>query len=532
MMKAAQLRQAILQAAVQGKLVPQNPHDEPASVLLERMRAEKAKLIKEGKLKKEKPQPPITQDEIPYDLPNGWVWCRLGDIALTIGGFAFKSTSYTQDGARVVRISDFDECQFIDNKIIRHPYIDSLSSFKILHGDILLAMTGGTVGKSLYVTSVPELMLLNQRVALIRSFIMPEYVDINIKSPKIQNLIHTSKNSTNDNISMEDIREFCIPIPSVAEQQRIVAEVKELMAMCDELEAAEKELDALDEHFMEYLPKSILQAAVQGKLVPQNPSDEPASVLLERIRAEKAKLIKAGKLKKEKPLPPITADEIPYDLPDGWEWCRLGEIINLLSGRDLATSQFNSENEGIPYVTGASALCDESILIERWTTFPAVVSEKGDLLVSCKGTVGKMAFNDIGKCHIARQIMAVRIFSSDIDEFYLSVFIKSYVSKLAIQARSIIPGISREDILNAMVPLPPLAEQQRIVAKVDELMTLCANLKTVAENVEMSETKQTTIIPLGRPQDNEPLRMAARGTVNKEVSEAHRKAREDMFNDD
>ena len=305
--------------------------------------------------------------------------------------------------------------------------------------------------------------------------------------------------------------------------------------MCDELEAAEKEFASLEANLAEYLPKSILQAAVRGKLVPQCIHDEPASELLKRIQAEKSRLIKSGKLKKEKPLPPISEEEIPYDLPDGWEWCRLGEIICLLSGRDLETKMFNDTGHGIPYITGASCINDGDILITRWTETPITISIFDDLIISCKGTIGKLAFNKIGDCHIARQLMAIRFFSKAVEKKFVKLFLASYVNNLIIQAKSMIPGISREDVLFAPLPLPPLAEQQRIVAKIDELITLCEQLKNIDPDSALPlPDMQQLLPPLEIPPSSEleeQYAMAARGDVSTTETKEHRQAIEDLFGD-
>lgn len=238
------------------------------------------------------------------------------------------------------------------------------------------------------------------------------------------------------------------------------------------------------------LKNSILQWAIQGKLVPQDPTAEPASKLLERIRTEKAQLIKEGKLKKGQPTshiyrndegsyyekvgskdPVCINHEIPFDLPSGWEWCRLGSIIDLLSGRDLTPQDYNNSECGIPYITGASNFNNEKLIINRWTPSPITVSNYGDLLITCKGTIGAMAFNTVGDIHIARQVMALSTII-EVDILYVKQFLESYVSNLANKARSIIPGILREDLLSSLFPLPPLEEQKRIVARIEELMPL------------------------------------------------------------
>jgi type I restriction enzyme S subunit len=309
------LRELILELAVRGKLVPQEPKDEPASALLKKIAKEKQQLVKEGKIKKQKPLPEISEDEKPFELPKGWEWVKLGNIAEVNGGFAFKSAKYSNDGVRVVRISDFDEKGFKNDKIVRYPFSDDLNSFRLEAENILMAMTGGTVGKSLLVKILPEPMVVNQRVATIKIMdrVIPEYINSLIRTDLIQNLIQEAKNSTNDNISMGDITGFLMPLPPISEQHRIVAKVDELMALCDQLEqqqiessdthqtlvetllatltnaADQKECakawqriaDQFDilfttEHSIEHLKQTILQLAVMGKLVPQDPNDLPA----------------------------------------------------------------------------------------------------------------------------------------------------------------------------------------------------------------------------------------------------------------
>ena len=225
--------------------------------------------------------------------------------------------------------------------------------------------------------------------------------------------------------------------------------------------------------------------AIKGKLVPQDPNDEPASVLLEHIRAEKQQLIKEGKIKKDKndsvifkgadnryyekvgsEVKDIT-EAIDLGCPRNWTFVRLRDLIELISGRDLLPAQYNSDKIGIPYITGASNLLNERIIINRWTDTPSVVSHKGDLLITCKGTIGEMVFNNIGDVHIARQIMSIRCIG--VNSLFIMLVLKSYVSQLQSGAKSFIPGISRDDILKLPFIMPPLAEQARIVNRVEEL---------------------------------------------------------------
>lgn len=232
------------------------------------------------------------------------------------------------------------------------------------------------------------------------------------------------------------------------------------------------------------LRKSVLQAAVEGKLVPQNREDEPASVLLEKINEEKNLYTEKINIKEENQLSSIVENETPYELPENWAWVKLGKVILLISGRDLETSEYNSLNKGLPYITGASNIVDGQILINRWVENPKVISELDDLLISCKGTIGKTAINDIGDCHIARQIMSIRLFGDYIDKHYLKIFIDNYVAELERKAKSIIPGITRDDILSICFALPPIEEQKRIVSKVEELMAKIDEFETIEKELE------------------------------------------------
>ena len=226
----------------------------------------------------------------------------------------------------------------------------------------------------------------------------------------------------------------------------------------------------------------ILGLAIRGKLVPQNPNDEPASVLLERIRAEKEELIKQGKIKRDKKESVIfKGDDNSYyqDLPETWELVNFKDCATLISGRDLNKNEYNAESIGIPYITGASNFINENILINRWTTVPKIVSEVNDILITCKGTVGELAINKYGNIHIARQIMAIRIYKN-INLEYIKFFLESIVMEIKKTANGLIPGISRDDILSLNIPLPPLAEQKRIV---DEIEKIFATLDDIENQV-------------------------------------------------
>ena len=239
------------------------------------------------------------------------------------------------------------------------------------------------------------------------------------------------------------------------------------------------------------LKNSILQWAIQGKLVPQDPNDEPASVLLEKIRTEKARLVKEGKIKKDKNESFIFRgddnsyyekflatgevkcidEEIPFEIPKGWEWSKLSNVIELLSGQDFIPEKYNSSNQGIPYITGASNIVNGNLAINRWTETPTVIGKLGDLLIVCKGSgVGKMCICNVDKIHIARQIQIIRNFSNAISLSYVKSVVEANLQTIISNAQGVIPGISREHILNLLIPLPPTNEQYEIDKKLQEIL--------------------------------------------------------------
>ena len=493
-MKADTLKKSILQYAMQGELVSQDPSDEPASELLKRIKAQKEQLIKEGKIKKEKPLPPITQDEIPYDLPLGWEWVRLGDISMVNGGYAFKSSEYKNVGIRVVRISDFNELGFVNNNIVRYDYNRKLDDYLLEEKNIILCMTGGTVGKSLFIKNLTEPMVTNQRVGTIKILgVIEDYINYSILSPLTQQVITESKNSTNDNISIETIKNFLIPLPPLAEQKRIVERLEEILPLVDEYGKNEEILSEMNQKLPKQIRQSILQYAVQGKLVEQNPQDEPASELLKRIKAQKDQLIKDGKIKKEKPLPPITQDEIPYDLPQGWEWVRISEIMTFENGDRSKNypTEVDYKSQGIPFY-GAKDIINNKlsktndlrfISIEKFDSLRSGKLRDKDIVCLIRGSVGKWAeftkTDSLTTGFINAQMVILRLLNLNLFN-YLKIYLSSPLYLMQINNRisgSAVAQMSAKDLSEFIIPLPPLAEQKRIVAKVEELMTLVNKLE-------------------------------------------------------
>lgn len=352
-----------------------------------------------------------------------------------------------------------------------------------------------------------------------------------------------SVGTTMSNLNHAILKSIYFPLPPIKLQQRIVSKVNELMALCDELEATEKELDALESHFFDYLPKSILQAAVQGKLVPQDKNDEPASELLKRIQDEKDALIKEGKLKKEKPLPPITEDEIPYDLPDGWVWCR---AIDVCSYIQRGKSPTYSETKTYPVVSQKCVQWKGMDMSKARFIAPETVSKyeesrkltTGDLLWNStgQGTLGRIAIYDerlnpykyaVADSHVT-VLRPLQVLSKYMYYWFAGPEVQSTIEERATGSTKQIE-LATSTIMSYIFPLPPLEEQQRIVTKVDELMALCDELKRVADQ----PINHDNVIPFpAEPKENiEPIAMAARGKVEG-ISDQAKQAIEDLFGED
>jgi len=499
------LRELILELAVRGLLVPQDPNDEPASVLLEKVAAEKEQLIKDGKIKKQKALPEISEDEKPFELPLGWEWMHFGRAyELEYGNNlpqAKRSNSgeYPVYGSNGIVGTHNEYC--VENPCIVVGRKGSAGALNLENGH------GCWVTDVAYSITPPTSLLLR-------------FVLIQLHTLGLESLGKGIKPGLNRN----EAYKLCLAFPPEAEQPRIVAKVDELMALCDQLEQqTESSLSAhqtlvetllntllnadqnsfdqaweriaqhfdvlfTTEHSIDQLKQTILQLAVMGKLVPQDPNDEPASVLLEKIAAEKEQLIKNKVIKKQKTLPPIGDDEKPFELPVGWKWVRLGSIISLISGQHLKPSEYfetKSEN-AVPYITGPAEFGVLNPTYSKFTNEKRALAEDGDILITCKGSgLGKwnIAHETIA---ISRQLMAIR--PINLDEEYLRLIIDSKYELFQSKGVGIaIPGISREDITEVLIGLPSEAELHRITEKVSKLMLICIGLK---DRIRKSQTTQ------------------------------------------
>lgn len=474
---ASDLRQSVLQAAMQGKLTTQKAEDGDAKDLLLAIRAEKEKLVQEKKIKKGKPLAPITDEEIPFDIPDNWVWCRLEDLSYFIGDGIHGTPQYSPSGTFFfINGNNLNQGKIQIKNTTKKVSDDEASKYAVnLNENTLLVSINGTLGN--YAFYQEEKILLGKSACYITLHpdVFKYYLALLIQTSYFQQYaLGVATGSTIKNVSLKAMRYFTVPLPPLPEQQRIVARVEVLMKEIDELEQTEKELEAIKAAFPADMKASLLQAAMEGKLTEQKAEDGDARGLLLAIREEKEKLVKEKKGKREKPLAPITDEEIPFDIPENWVWCRLGDCIKLLSGQDLTPDKYNASGKGTIYITGASNIENGRITVNRWTEFPRAIAHKGELLITCKGTIGEMCFLNIDKVHIARQIMSIKEILVDIK--YVHIFLLSYVNTLKGNAKSMIPGIDRKNVLNALFPLPPLPEQQRIVEKLDQLLPLCDSL--------------------------------------------------------
>lgn len=441
-------------------------------------------------------------EDIPFDIPARWEWTRLGAVASIIGGYAFPSQTLKGDtGIRVVRISDINENGFVNTRLVRYCGPKISNTYRIEAEDILMAMTGGTVGKSLYVRFLPEEMLLNQRVAIIRNeWFLSEYLNLVIKAPHIMAVINDRKNSTNDNISMEDIYNFLVPVPSVDCQRKIVDSFYTLLPSIERYGEAQNRLDKLNAEVKGLIRKSILQEAIQGKLVPQVLTDEPAIALLESIRKEKQKLLKEGKLKRKDLVDSViykgehnkyyeTIDgklldineEIPFDIPDSWLWVRLQQVcIYIHRGKSPKYSEvkkypviaqkcnqwdgFHIEKAQFISPESISSYADEHFLQDK------------DLLWNSTGlgTLGRIglypeSLNPYGFAVADSHVTVIRTLPMMVRPEYLLMYFSSQTVQGVIEDKA--SGstkqkeLSTETVKSYLVPIPPLAEQDRILDK-------------------------------------------------------------------
>ena len=527
------LRELILQLAIQGKLVQQEPDDEPASVLLEKLKKEKEKLIKEKKIKQFRSFPPILISDVKYIIPKYWGVERLGFIAhlITKGstpttyGFEFQS-----EGIRFVKIENVKGGRIVRERIkefISEEAHQAQNRSQLNSNDILFSIAG-TIGETCVVQNEDLPANTNQALAIIRgtkTVFQPEFLKIQLDSFVANAIKAKARGGAMNNVSLGDLKELIVLIPPLNEQKRIVAKVDQLMALCDQLEAHQQKkheqrirlnnaaLDKLltaptSEEFAQYwqricdnfdllydvpetvgqLRQAILQLAVQGKLVPQNLEDEPAAVLVEKIKAKKELRIEEGNFKKSKQLPLIKNTEIPCEVPKGWIWVRLNDITDIGTGSTpLKSNQKYYEDGSIPWIT--SSLTSQRYINEPdiFITQSAVNEYRlrkyppNTLIIALYGqgkTRGQVSELKI-EATINQACAAIVLIEpfEDIKNYIRLVLEKKYDELRSLAEGGAQPNLNVGKIKKIIIPFPPLEEQKRIVAKVDQLMALCDELE-------------------------------------------------------
>ena len=478
-MNAQDLKNSILQRAIEGKLVPQRKEEGTAKELLAEIRAEKARLIKEKKIKKSKPLPEITDDEKPFDIPESWEWVRLDDICKSISDGDHQAPPKSEKGVPFLVISDVrsGKLNFKNTRHVPVEYFKTLSPERIpLKGDILFTVTG-SYGIPVLINVDME-FCFQRHIALLKPMIDYTFLSYILESPFIKTQCDAVATGTaQKTVGLKSLKSLLLPLPPLYEQGRIITKIEELQPDIDAYDKAQTKLQAIEQRFPDDMKKSLLQYAIEGKLVPQRKEEGTAKDLLAEIRAEKARLVKEKKIKKSKPLLDITDDEKPFDIPDSWEWVRLGDIIELQSGQDFSPSKYSdTDKDGTPYITGASSFTENGVLENRWTKCPKCIATKGDRLLVCNGSgYGKVTICNLEEAHIARQIMAIKQ-RAYLNITYIKFFLMARIKLIKKNGQGVIPGISRDIVLNLLFPLPPLAEQHRIVTKLEELLPLCQQL--------------------------------------------------------
>ena len=522
-MTAQQLKASILQLAIQGKLVPQNSEDEPASVLLKKIKAEKDALVKAGKIKKDKHESVIVRaedgrylekkdgkttditDEIPFDIPDSWEWTRLGTL---VDKFQYGTAEKSSLSGKVpvLRMGNLQNGEIDYTKLVFSSNENDIQQYKLHFGDLLFNRTNSAelVGKTSVFRSDTDAIfagyLIRFRPILANSFYVNFVMNSSYQRGYCQSVRSDAINQSN--INAQKLSLFLVPLPPLEEQVRIVAKIEELLPHVEEYGKAETALSKLNAELPEQLKKSILQWAIQGRLVPQDPTDEPASELLKRIKAEKAALIKSGKLKPDKHESVITrdenghyiekkdgktadiTDEIPFDIPDSWEWVRFKSI----STSELGKTLDREKNKGTyrPYLCSINVYWDR---IDLTTVKEMKIDENeeeryslhaGDLLICEGGDIGRCAiWNNPQTMFYQNALHRVSFFCKIEPSFYQKVLcLYKGLGILDECSKGVtIKHLVQSSLYSILVPLPPLSEQKRIVERIENLMSTLRSFK-------------------------------------------------------
>ena len=495
-MTPQELKNSILQLAIQGKLVEQRSEEGTGEELYQQIQKEKAKLIKEGKIKKKKPLPDITEDEISFDIPESWKWVRLGSLLQVISGVSYKKGEVQKKGIRVLRGGNIQNMQVLldeDDVFLPDKYGDEIK--QVRHGDILIVASTGSkavIGKAGFVDrNIPKTVIgAFLRICRPHFDFMAPFLKCIFESDFYRRHIRNLVQGTNiNNVKEAYITEFIIPLPPLTEQKRIVAKIEELLPFIDRYEDAWSKLEEFNERFPMDMQKSLLQYAIQGKLVEQRSEEGTGEELYQQIQKEKAKLIKEGKIKKKKPLPDITEDEISFDIPESWKWVRLGSLLQVISG--VSYKKGEVQKKGIRVLRGGNIQNMQVLLDEDDVFLPDKYGDEikqvrhGDILIvastGSKAVIGKAGFVDrnIPKTVIGAFLRICRPHFDFMAPFLKCIFESDFYRR---HIRNLVQGTNINNVKEAyitefIIPLPPLTEQKRIVAKLEELLPLCDKLK-------------------------------------------------------
>lgn len=482
-MTPEQLRASILQQAMEGKLVKQDPNDEPASELLEKIKAEKEQLVKEKKIKKTKVLSKINDGEKPFDIPNSWEWVRIGDIS-DKPRYGYTASAKEIGNVKFLRITDIQGNKVNwDNVPFCTITQDKLNSLLLKVNDVLIARTGGTVGKSFIIRDQVDSAVFASyliRLRLLDDRIVP-FISEFLKSPLYWTSITNNVSGTGQpNINATKLTNIICPLPPLKEQQRIVTRIEKLMPLVDEYEKAYNRLKSIDNGFNDKMKQSILQYAMEGKLVKQDSNDEPASELLKKIKDEKKQLVKEKKIKRSKSLPRISEDEKLFDIPESWEWVRLKDITNFgnfnsVAGQDIQEGSWVLNMEDIIKNGGGFNKFTIKKLNDDFKSNKYIV-EVGDVLY------GKLR-PYLRKIEIApkngfttTEMFPIKVINQNlISPYYLRYVMLSPYFANRINGSTYgmkMPRVGTKYLASMLIPLPPFEEQKRIVTKVEKMMAL------------------------------------------------------------
>lgn len=495
-MTPEQLKSSILQYAIQGKLVEQRPEEGTGEELFAQIQEEKKRLIAEKKIKKEKPLPEITEDEKPFDIPESWIWVRLSQIWSILNGdrgknYPAKST-LSKTGIPFISAINLNGKTVVEDEnllCLSQIQYDKLVNGKLQKNDVVVCIRGSLGKHGVYPFDQGAIA---SSLVILRNYFFnicdDEFLLLYLDSPLFFSEIKKYDNGTaQPNLAAKSLEQFLIPLPPLYEQKRIVAKIEELLPLVDRYAAAYEKLEQFNAKFLEDMKKSILQYAIQGKLVEQRAEEGTGEELYQQIQAEKQQLIEEKKIKKEKPLAEISEDEIPFDIPGSWKWVRVGEIFAHNTGKAMNSTAKKVDKPGSVkrFITTSNLYWnsfDFSSVKEMFFSddeLERCTVTKGDLLM-CEGGAyyGRTAIwnYDYDICfqnhvHRLRPYKAVEL------RFFYHLFY-FYKSMNMMNAKgTAMPGLSSQTLHQMVVPLPPLSEQKRIVAKIEELLPLCERLK-------------------------------------------------------